>query len=201
MVSSVATDMDGEARLGWSGYDIGADEYYERGEYDVYLPLVLRNYVLPVGPDLVITDIATDPASPVAGEEATITVTVKNQGTGTASSWFFIDLYVDPITPPDECTDLGTYYTYGTSDLGPGESYQARFSHMFGNGGAHTLYAQADTYDGFNGSPDYGMIEESNEVNNIYGPFGVSVSGPGTSGEEPTLPGIGPRPTPTAEPE
>ena len=37
--SGIATDIDGQARPAGDGYDLGADEYWNR----VYLPLVIRN--------------------------------------------------------------------------------------------------------------------------------------------------------------
>ena len=55
-------------------------------------------------------------------------------------------------------------------------------------------------YDGVNGSPAYGMVQESNEGNNISDPVSVTVSGASVSGEEAPLPGSGPRPAPTAGP-
>jgi len=54
-----------------------------------------------------------------------------------------------------------------------------------------------DTYDGVNGSPDYGMIQESN---NICGPSTVSVGGTSATGEEGLLPDTGPRPAPVERP-
>jgi hypothetical protein len=172
-------------------------------EYSIFLPLIFKNYsppVVPPGPDLVVTGIATDPTLPGAGQPVTITVTVENQGTEAVNTWCFIDLYVDPDPPPDDRADLGIYYTYGPGNLEPGESYQAVFNHTFGSSGDHTLYAQVDTYDGFNGSPDYGLIQESDEDNNIYGPYTVGVTGMSTPGEVVPLPGTEPRPTPTAQP-
>jgi len=141
--------------------------------HKAYLPLLLRQRTLL--PDLVVTGIAVDPASPSVGQPATICVTVENQGAAATESWFFVDLYVDPASPPDDLTDLGTQYDYCPHILSAGQSCQVTFTHTLADGGSHTLYAQADTYDGFNGSPDYGMIEESSEMNNIYGPFGFSV--------------------------
>ena len=81
--------------------------------------------------------------------------------------------------------------------LEPGQSHQVSFNHTFSSGGSHTLYAQVDTYDGVNGSPDYGMIQESN---NICGPSTVSVGGTSATGEEGLLPDTGPRPTPVERP-
>jgi hypothetical protein len=141
--------------------------------YKAYLPLALRGCTLL--PDLVVTSIAVNPASPNVGQSATISITAENHGSAATHSWFFVDLYVDPASPPDDLTDLGTHYDYCSQILEPGQSCLVTFTHSFTSGGSHTLYAQADTYDGFNGSVDYGMIEESNEANNIYGPFNLSV--------------------------
>ena len=107
---------------------------------------------------------------------------------------------MDLASSPDDRADLGTYYEYGPSSLAPGQTHQASFSHTFSSGGDHTLYAQVDTYDGSNGSPDHGMIQEGNEGNNISDPVSIGVSGASVSGEEAPLTGSGPRPTPTAGP-
>jgi len=92
----------------------------EKTAFIIYLPLTLRGYIPPTGPGLVVTSILLDPASPAAGQP--VSITIKNQGTEAANTWFFIDLYVDPASPPDERTGLGTHYAYGPSDLGPGEN-------------------------------------------------------------------------------
>ncbi len=198
--AGVTVDIDGQARPHGSAPDLGADEYVSNR---VYLPTVLKNYAPPAppsGPDLVVSSISVSPPTPTSGQLTTIYVTVKNQGNQATASWFFIDLYVDPVSPPDDRADLGTYYEYGPSGLAPGQTHQVSFSHTFGSGGDHTLYAQVDTYDGFSGSPDYGIIQENNEGNNIYGPVSVSVSGANATKEEAPLPGSGPRPTPTVGP-
>lgn len=144
-----------------------------QGVHKVYLPLVLKP---DVGlPDLVVTGMTVDPPLPDVGQKANITVTVENQGLKATDTWFFADLYVDPASPPDDLTDLGTHYDYCPEMLEIGQSCLITFTHAFTSGGSHTLYAQVDTFDGFNGNPDYGMVEESNEANNIYGPVSVSV--------------------------
>ena len=142
--------------------------------HKVYLPLVLKAYTPP--PDLVVTDITIEPASPVVGQMVTMSVTVENQGTGATTTWFFVDLYVDPASPPTDCTDLGTYFDYCLEPLEPGASCTVPFTHTFASDGCYPLYAQADTFDWHHGSPDYGMIQESNETNNIYGPITVCVT-------------------------
>jgi len=143
-----------------------------------YLPLVLKAYApsLPTGADLVVTSIAIDPAWPSVGQPVTLAVAVENQGTEATRSWFTVDLYVDPAAPPADCTDLGTYQGDGPPVLEPGQGDEVSFGHTFASGGDHTLYAQVDTYDGFHGNPDWGMIQESNEGNNVYGPVSGTVS-------------------------
>ncbi len=141
--------------------------------YTAYLPLVLKQS--DAFPDLVVTDVVVAPSLPGIGQSATVTVTVQNQGTAATGTWFFVDVYVDPASPPDDIADLGTHFGYCPTTLEPGASCPVTFTHTFDSGGSHTLYAQVDTYDGFTGDPDYGMIQESNEANNVYGPVSLSV--------------------------
>ncbi|OQY21244.1 MAG: hypothetical protein B6I34_07625 [Anaerolineaceae bacterium 4572_32.1] len=141
--------------------------------HKIYLPLVLNSQTL--FPDLIVTGMAVDPASPSIGERASISVTVKNQGATATGDWFFVDLYVDPASPPDGRADTGAYFDSCSGSLEPGAGCTLTFTHTFSEGGTHILYAQADTYDGFNGAPDYGRIQESDEANNIYGPLSISI--------------------------
>lgn len=143
-------------------------------DHQVCLPLVLRGYAQL--PDLVVTDIAIDPALPSVGQTITVSVTVENRGAVASSDWFFVDLYVNPVSPPINRADLGLYYDYVPATLDPGASYRSVFTHTLTSDGEHILYAQVDTYDGFNGSPNYGMIQESDETNNIFGPFSFSAA-------------------------
>ena len=80
-----------------------------------------------------------------------------------------------------------------------GASAQVNIATTF-TAGAHNLYAQADTYWGY-GSPDYGNVQETNENNNVFGPFALNVSGIAMDVEQ-TLPPspVGPPPEPTREP-
>jgi subtilase family serine protease len=167
----------------------------------IYLPLVVRNYkpyVPPAnGPDLVITGISVTPSAPAAGQSATVRVTVRNQGNRAASTWFFVHLYTDRA--PGGRSDVDGKWAYGPSSLAVGASAQVSIDTSF-TAGAHTLYAQADTYWGY-GSPDYGNVQETNENNNVFGPFALNVSGVAVDVEQ-TLPPspVGPPPEPTREP-
>ena len=71
-------------------------------------------------PDLVVTSITTHPAMPTPGEEVSIEVKVKNQGTGNANG-FRIDWYADAGTSPslNEHGDAGEDVT----SLAPGAEY------------------------------------------------------------------------------
>ena len=64
-------------------------------------------------PDLIITELKWTPLNPVDGETITIDTTVKNIGTATVTTDFYVGFYID-----------GDYYTrvWITQDLAPGES-------------------------------------------------------------------------------
>ena len=165
------------------------------------LPLVMRSYkpyVPPAnGPDLVITGISVTPSAPAAGQSATVRVTVRNQGNRAASTWFFVHLYTDRA--PTGRSDVDGKWAYGPSSLAVGASAQVSIDTTF-TAGAHNLYAQTDTYWGY-GSPDYGNVQETNENNNVFGPFPLNVSGVAVDMEQTLPPSPGtPPPEPTSEP-
>jgi hypothetical protein len=102
-----------------------------------------------------------------------IYVKVKNQGPSATGSWFYMDLYADRPAPSGIADTAGD--TQGSDyvivpALAAGQVYVATYTRTFSTGGLHTFYAQADTYDGVNGSPLYGLVLESIEANNIFGP-------------------------------
>lgn len=180
----------------------------------VYLPLVMKNFqaVTPPtptptptptgtpptptptptpgprsGPDLVVTAITVVPASPQAGQPATVFVTVKNQGDRpvTFGNNFYVDFYVDRVPEPLLLGDLA--WGVQGSDFGVGQSQTYSATYTFG-GGPHDLYAQADTDN---------TVAEGDETNNVFGPQSISVTGAAAAGEEPAPPESGPRSTPT----
>ena len=156
------------------------------GETLVFLPLVVNGSTTvidptptptptstpipcsPTGIDLVVTEIRIEPAVPVAGQAATIFVTLRNQGTTNVAygNNFFLDVYVDRIPTP---------FAIGSPSWGvQGADLAAGASKTFSapitlSGGIHAIYAQADTDNTVNECP--------NENNNIFGPLSVSVSG------------------------
>jgi uncharacterized membrane protein len=172
----------------------------ERPGGPVYLPLVMANYEptpIPDGPDLVVTDISVDPASPGAGESATVCVTVRNQGNRAMQSGnnFWVDFYVNTEPIPGTAGDL-SWGAQG-SDFGIGATRDFCDSYSF-TAGAHQLYAQADTDN---------TVTERFEDNNVFGPVPLNVVGVG-SDEAPVAPAGSPtpgerrpRPTPTPIPQ
>ncbi len=143
------------------------------------------------GPDLVITGITYN-----AGAQ-TATIVVRNQGNQPATTWFFVDLYINRA--PTSISDLGDYYgTAPTGGLAVGASTNIVIDNLSLTAGTQ-LYGQADTYDGGNGSPVYGMVQEMNEDNNVFGPSPVTQGQP-TGNNAPPQPSVGSRATPTPAP-
>jgi hypothetical protein len=175
----------------------------------VYLPLVLRNYkpyVPPAnGPDLVITGISVTPSAPAAGQSATVKVTIKNQGNQAVPDvWYYISLYIDRA--PTGRSDVTDYYAFGSKKLAVGSTYTATIVTVSGSpitftAGTHALYAQVDSCWQCS-TPDYALIQETNENNNIFGPFSLNVSGVMADVEQAFSPpsSVAPPPTPTSEP-
>lgn len=123
----------------------------------------------PPGVDLVVTAISFNPNPPAAGQQATVRVTVKNQGQTdvTAGNNFLIDFYDNPVPAPPGPFQPGVVY-WGVQgvDFAAGESQTLVGSYAF-TSGFHYLYAQIDTD---------GVVEESNEGNNVYGCLGLTVN-------------------------
>lgn len=143
----------------------------------LYLPLVLRNYL--VAPDLIVTGIV------VASDQ--VTVTIQNIGNGPAESPFWVDFYVDPHPVP---TAVNQVWYDGRSRTGvvwgippivaPGEVltltlYDQYWSDYYSDpltpvAAGTPLYAQVDSV---NLNTNYGGVLESHEIlggayNNIY---------------------------------
>lgn len=98
-------------------------------------------------PDLMWTDIWTNPSSPTGGQNARIYCQIKNQGESTSISftnYFYID---------------GSYDSYGVNNgLGAGSSFNWHMDRTLGPG-YHTILARADVNNN---------VQESNEANNDY---------------------------------
>jgi PKD repeat protein len=172
-------------------------EVVETPVWEIYLPLIARNYEAPDpnAPNLVITGITVTPANPQAGELVTISVTVANHGLQPVAfgNNFYVDFYVNRQPQPLLAGDL-SWGAQGTW-FGAGASYTFEGTYTFSQGGDHTLYAQADTDD---------TVVEGNEYDNVHGPHVVTVAGV-VQQQAPDRPVAtpaplqGPRPTPTPQ--
>nr|WP_255603797.1 FG-GAP-like repeat-containing protein [Oscillochloris sp. ZM17-4] len=152
----------------------------------IYLPLVARQ-PQPV-PDLQIIDVRIVPAPPDSGEDYAIEVTVRNSGSAPVDAPFWVDLYLDPDAAPqpgegwpDVATFGASWRVYGLAagatltlsslepndPADPGRNYTLLPALLAGE--AYTLYAQADAY--VPGGDSQGAIIESDEDNNIGGPY------------------------------
>ena len=216
-ISNVAIVDDGFE--GHATLEIEAETHLFNGarpdQYKAYLPLVFSSHAPGVNlPDLVVTEIAVTPASPAAGQEVDIAITVENQGTRATEGCFWIDLYINPAKLPIE-VNMGWFdaqseggLVWSLCGLDPGESVTlhyndehywgegySRFIGSFGEPGTQILYAQVDSW---NPGVDYGAVYESDEQNNVYGPHNVTVTGvggeAGAAGVHGTLAPPSPRP-------
>ncbi|MCD6554886.1 MAG: Ig-like domain repeat protein, partial [Anaerolineae bacterium] len=195
------------------------------GKYKIFLPLVMRSYgPTTYLPDLVVDSIEVVPANPDAGQAVDVRVTIRNAGNVNASRGFWVDLYIDPPDPSQIEVNRGwsqvgcsqglvwTVYWLNAGDSvvlstinanNPDNVYYwpeySNFGGYFTDPGAHTLYAQVDSW---NTETTYGAIYEANEGNNIHGPATVSVGGRAASlplGSE-TPAAIPPRPNEPPQP-
>lgn len=100
-------------------------------------------------PDLIITGISLTPSSPVAGNQVTITATVKNVGTSPADQTFSVRFLIDGFPIGSGSISFG---------LKPGVTKSATIT-WTAEVGTHTITAQADQ--------PFDKIDESNEQNNV----------------------------------
>lgn len=158
----------------------------------VYLPLVLKPCV-PTNIDLVVTSLEIVPANPQAGQQVTVRITIRNQGTVgvTAGNNFFLDFYVDRVPEILVAGDLA--WGIQGSWMAAGASRTLTANYTF-TAGTHQLWAQVDT--------DNTVAECPNELNNLLGPVSLTVTG--AAGQAiPVITPIAPspldmpRPTPT----
>ncbi len=161
-------------------------------------------------PDLVVREIAVWPSQPRIGETVRVSVTVVNAGDGAAEKGFWVRLYLDPEDPePTEGSAVGsnpggqadrlTVTPHGmfwwVPALDAGETVILTVDQADPNlgglpdtlpAGTHRFFAHADVLVPSE-APDvpvggeFGLVEESDEENNLFGPVIVEV----TSGESP----------------
>jgi uncharacterized repeat protein (TIGR01451 family) len=180
------------------------------GAFSVAISAPIHKVFLPAvqtagTPDLVVTSISLVPSKSAfaAGEPVEVRVTVTNQGSAAAGS-FWVDLYINPSSSPTAADQLwntrcGLTPCFGMAwqvvgGLAPGQSITlsslslpAGYSIWPGYFAAGTsdLYAYADSY---NPGVAAGAAAESNEANNRGELHGLSVTGP-----NPALRGMGDR--------
>jgi len=180
----------------------------------IFLPLVLRNFA--TAPNLVVQNIVVAPASPNVAQPTVISVTIANTGTVAAPAGFWIDLYVDPDDVPqpgqvwNDIAPFGKAWVLRTPLL-PGQSIvldttmpddptdpaavYSNWPGWFVSPGAHTLYAQVDAFGGLGG-----LVVELDELDNLFGPAGVTVNPSGAPVHEDVFGSIRPDPRPTPDP-
>ena len=182
----------------------------------LYLPLIQKADLRKA--DLRPIAISSLPQSPIERDEnLSIQIVIRNDGAKAADN-FWVDLYIDPTHPPDAnhawqtlCTiPWPTTSCYGTAwhitdTLQPGQSMtlstqtqlaDSAFSHWTGvlpQIGPHAIYVQVDSYTPLgNSNLIAGEIDESDERNNVLGPFTIEVIDNTNLG----LPPIAPTPWP-----
>jgi len=115
-------------------------------------------------PDLIVQSMTTDPFSPSEGENVDVTVTVKNQGSGDAGS-FYIDFYKHRTTPPSSY-ELGDFACY-IGGLSAGTTTTCSGTVSYSSAGTYQMWAQVDTDQ---------QVTESDEGNNVFGPQDITVT-------------------------
>ena len=139
----------------------------------VYLPAIFQRF--DTWSDLIVRALHIDP-----NNAAYVEVQIANRGQGVARAGFWVDVYLDPSSPPTVNHPWETLSFYGlgwqvTSDLAPGQSItltlpQKTNGHWPGaySGGAHTVWAYVDSW----GVPSpTAWVDESDETNNVFGPL------------------------------
>lgn len=121
---------------------------------------------VPTQPDLVVTDVKLSVPNPTVDKSFTITATVKNQGGADTGASFRTAFYYDRETLPAPTDSYGDYDT--VFSLKPGESDEADDNFVkYSTAGQHKIWVYVDQ----------GLkISESNEGNNVFGPFIVTVN-------------------------
>jgi PKD repeat protein len=156
------------------------------GVYRLYLPIMRGNNPSMVAspPDLTITNITATPATMQPGTPARISVTVSNRG-GRATGPFWVDLYINPNTPPgvagvtwettctlDPCQGIAWLVDAGlapgtsavlTSDATSYYAANTRWNGTFAPG-TNAIYVYADSWNLTNPN---GVVVESDENNNL----------------------------------
>lgn len=119
-------------------------------------------------PDLIVQSLTASNYNPQAGSSIDVTMVIKNQGSGSASSTFWNGLFYNLSSPPtintieDQC--------FSISSLDPGSSQSHTFYNVTSyDVGTWHMYGLADCD---------GQITETNESNNYKGPVDINWTAP-----------------------
>ena len=115
--------------------------------------------------DLIIDGIETAPYKPAPSQVVEVYITFTNQGTADAGA-FWVDWYAHRTTPPVPGT-FGNEYA-SVSALAAGDSDVVHLTYNgYSLSGVYQMYAQID---------GDGLVAESNENNNVFGPQPINVN-------------------------
>jgi uncharacterized repeat protein (TIGR01451 family) len=124
-------------------------------------------------PDLVVVDFTVTPMPLQAGTPATFTIVIENQGTGMAwnpdnEGGFWVDLFIAPVESyPSQ--DYGVAFT-GVDPLAPGQQTTCVITHTFTAQQITDITAFYVRVDNEWAELPYGLVPESDEMNNLGGP-------------------------------
>lgn len=130
-------------------------------------PYDLSNYpfsIVPAAPDIAFKSLAITPSIPVMGQTYTAEITVKNQGSAAAGS-FWVDWFGHRDTAPVPGDTSSTYAQ--VSSLAVGAESTVAISTVYSMPGDYSAYVFLDTFD---------QVAEADEGNNIIGPEAVHVN-------------------------
>jgi uncharacterized repeat protein (TIGR01451 family) len=125
-------------------------------------------------PDLVVVDFTVTPMPLQAGTPATFTVVIENQGTGTAlnpdsGGGFWVDVFITPIESyPSQ--GYGVAFT-GVDPLAPGQQATRVITHTFTEQEILNITVFYVRVDNEWAEMPYGLVPESDEMNNLGGPI------------------------------
>jgi hypothetical protein len=138
-----------------------------------------------------------------------LTVTIRNAGKSAVIDEFWVDVYFDPHQTPSVNMPWDTIAEHGavwgvTDPIPAGDTLVLTTGgrYYFGppNSSAPPLPVGADVYamvDSINHDTSYGMVQESDEGNNLYGPVastqGQAIGNSSQSGRRPSMAGLRPR--------
>ena len=131
--------------------------------------VIVPVYVPPKRPDLVVKEIRVPPEADQGGTFV-LGILIENQGQGTVTNTFDVDIYIDPgYTPMKGMPGLGTAggdspKQWWTAPITPGGTQLLNYVVHIPPKGDHTIWAQVDTSD---------FVDEEDDENNISGPVAL----------------------------